>query len=101
MGEGSESYKWFRRAGAWGVERATCHLLMACLDSGRAAGTECLCAGAPGSENPDEEPPCQLAFWATFTSSELHARRRLQGVALTFQLLQAACHLGVLFLRSM
>lgn len=41
----------------------------------------------------------QFAFWATFSSSEFQARRRAQGVALTFPLLQAARQLRVLFLR--
>ena len=73
----------------------------ACLSAGWAPGTRSKSSGAPGSKNPEEElppvPSYQFAFWATFTISELRARRRFQGVTLTFQLLQAACHLRVLF----
>lgn len=73
-------------------------------EPGWAPGTSAVSSGAAGSKNPEEGlptvPGAQSAFWATFTIAALHARRRFQGVALTFQLLQAACHLPVLFLSS-
>lgn len=85
------------------AEQVSWHLVQACLSQvGSWHGNPFYWIpwlGAPRRGTP-LAPISQFAFWATFTSCEFHAQET-QGVALTFQLLQAACHLRVLFLRSM